>query len=483
MPETVTEVEGNVRPSTAASWATDLAGPRASRRASSDAWRVPGISRSVRGEARSQRSSPAYQQARLEHGPADLLDVERVPAGRGDDPVDDLLGKGQPAAEGGSQFPDDVVAQRAERQRGDRLRRHPRRLELGTGREQDQDRYPGHPRQQPVEGVEGGGVAPVEVLDAQHQGRRRLRASTQPTRRRWFVLDGDRRRARPPASRGCRAARRPARHRGGRRRRPGRTRPAAGPSARSDAASARSSSSSSTSSTTGRSTDIRVSRAPALSSHSGPSARDDVGRRCATSRDLPTPGSPGHQDPATTPGSGPGPGVLQCGQLAADRPTSGPRRPTAGRFRPRSSRRASTRKAATCRGIAAEPHRPERRGVEAVVRQAHDRTAGQHGARLGEGLQAGGDVEGLAHGHGGAPVGSAELADDGGSAVHADPDRESPGGVGPPTAPTMSSAAVKAWTASSSWAWGQPNRNRMPSPLYPSTSPPSRRTMVTACCW
>ncbi len=166
-------------------------------------------------------------------------------------------------------------------------------------------------------------------------------------------------------------------------------------------------------------------RGHALSSHSGPSART-MSATCATSRDLPTPGSPVTRTPQPCPDRARAQ-ASSSADSSADRPTSGPRRPTAGRFRPRSSRRAVYPEGRHLPGDPAEPHRPERRGVEAVVRQAHDRTAGQHGARLGEGLQAGGDVEGLAHGHGGAPVGSAELADDGGSAVHADPDRESPG--------------------------------------------------------
>ena len=64
---------------------------------------------------------------------------------------------------------------------------------------------------------------------------------------------------------------------------------------------------------------------------------------------------------------------------------------------------------------------PERARVEAAAHQGHGGGAGHDRPRLGRALEAGGDVERLAHGHGGPTVGAAELAHHGGTAVDPDP--------------------------------------------------------------
>ena len=94
MPDTVTSrSREKVRPITAASWATDLAGPSPSSRASSDPWSVLGISRSISGRRQDPGIGGADQEARLQHGPLDLLHEQGDAAGRGHDAVDDRFGQ------------------------------------------------------------------------------------------------------------------------------------------------------------------------------------------------------------------------------------------------------------------------------------------------------------------------------------------------------------------------------------------------------
>jgi len=111
----------------------------------------------------------AHQQPRLEHGPPDLLDVEGDATGGGDDPVDDLCREARAATQRRGQLAHVSVLERFEGDGGDLRRVLPVRNELGTRGEQHEHRHVGHPTEEPVDGVERGRVAPLEVLEAQDQ--------------------------------------------------------------------------------------------------------------------------------------------------------------------------------------------------------------------------------------------------------------------------------------------------------------------------
>ena len=142
-------------------------------------------------------------------------------------------------------------------------------------------------------------------------------------------------------------------------------------------------------------------------------------------RDLPTPCSPVIEDGAPVARPGPVPQRHQQVQLTgpADQGTA----PARGRLGPPGPRCcAIDPEGPTGSGTPAARAHPVRVDLEEIADHGHGGGTGHHRARLGEPLQPSGHVEGLADGHGGPPVGTTQLADDRRSAVDADAHGQSP---------------------------------------------------------
>ena len=110
-----------------------------------------------------------HQDPRLEHRPPDLLDVEGDAARRSHDPLDHRVGQGAGAPERRHHGPHVGVLQGLEGEGGHPPAVRPGGLELGSGGHEEEDPGVGEAPDQPVEGVDGGGVRPVQVLDGQDQ--------------------------------------------------------------------------------------------------------------------------------------------------------------------------------------------------------------------------------------------------------------------------------------------------------------------------
>ena len=114
--------------------------------------------------------APRDEEPRLEQGAAHLLDVERDAAGRRHDPVQHLFGQPPALPQRGHQLADVVLLERVEVDGGHRRVGTPGGFELGTGGQEDEDGGVADPLDEALDGVEGGRVAPVEVLDQEDEG-------------------------------------------------------------------------------------------------------------------------------------------------------------------------------------------------------------------------------------------------------------------------------------------------------------------------
>ena len=108
------------------------------------------------------------QEARLQHGPLDLLHEQGDPRGRGHDAFHDRFGQASAPGQHVDELPDLLLAQRLQPERR-QVGPFPRGFELGARRDEEQNRKGAESDQQKGERVDGRGVAPVQILEQHHQ--------------------------------------------------------------------------------------------------------------------------------------------------------------------------------------------------------------------------------------------------------------------------------------------------------------------------